>query len=329
MPPPILVAGLDARSLLLEVPLLVREGHTVESRPTARALLLDIVRTNARLVALGSEIPDLTVAETVRRIRASSLTRGVSVLVLLPASTSAETEEEARDAGANAVLRRPLDPVVVEAWAAKLLAVTHRVDARVPVQAQVVGSSRAPSSPHFLGVTRNVSANGMLLASPVRLDAGLDLDLEFVVPGIPARLRGLGRVVREAGGGGLALRRLRRRVPLHAAGEPRRAAAGGVGAGAVVRPRPRSRRQPRHPFHAAPRRLGVRDPAAGAPPDLVAGGDPARPARRMAAGGGGPVLRGRGHVAGESPCARRAPSCPSRAEPAGGSPWVDRRQPGA
>src|SRR5687768_7245200 len=198
MAPPILVAGLDARSLLLEVPLLIREGHSVEARPTARALLLDIVRTNARLVALGPEIPDLTIAETIRRIRASSLTRGVSVLVLLPASTSAETEEEARDSGANAVLRRPLDPVVVEAWAAKLLAVTHRVDARVPVQAQVVGSSRAPSSPHFLGVTRNVSANGMLLASPVRLDAGLDLDLEFVVPGIPARLRGLGRVVREA-----------------------------------------------------------------------------------------------------------------------------------
>ena len=198
MPPPILVAGLDARSLLLEVPLLVREGHTVEARASAKALLLDIVRTGARLVALGPEIPDLTIGETVRRIRASALTRGVSVLVLLPSSTSTETEEEVKDAGANAVLRRPLDPVAVEAWAAKLLAVTHRVDARVPVQAQVVGSSRAPSSPHFLGVTRNVSANGMLLASPVRLDSGLDLDLEFVVPGIPARLRGLGRVVREA-----------------------------------------------------------------------------------------------------------------------------------
>jgi CheY-like chemotaxis protein len=198
MPPPILVAGLDARSLLLEVPLLVREGHTVEARSNARTLLLDIVRTGARLVALGPEIPDLTLGETVRRIRASALTRGVSVLVLLPSSTSLETEEEVTDAGANAVLRRPLDPVAVEAWAAKLLAVTHRVDARVPVQAQVVGSSRAPSSPHFLGVTRNVSANGMLLASPVRLDSGLDLDLEFVVPGIPARLRGLGRVVREA-----------------------------------------------------------------------------------------------------------------------------------
>ena len=115
MPPPILVAGLDARSLLLEVPLLVREGHAVEARPTARALLLDTVRTGARLIALGIDIPDLTTAETVRRIRASPLARGVSVMVLLPSSTSAETEQEALDAGANVVLRRPLDPVVVEA----------------------------------------------------------------------------------------------------------------------------------------------------------------------------------------------------------------------
>jgi CheY-like chemotaxis protein len=198
MAPPILVAGIDARSLVLEAPMLAREGHDVEQRPTGRALLADIPREQARLVVLGPELPDLTVAETVRRIRASPGTRGVSILVLLHFSTSPDTEEEVRDAGANAVLRRPLDPHVLEGWAAKLLAVTHRVDARVPVQAQVVGSGRSPASPHFCGITRNVSANGMLLASPVRLASGLDLDLEFVVPGIPVRLRGLGRVVREA-----------------------------------------------------------------------------------------------------------------------------------
>jgi CheY-like chemotaxis protein len=198
MPPPILVAGLDARSLILEAPLLLREGHAVEDRPSGRDLLLDIVRRQARLVVLGPEIPDLTVGETIRRIRASPLTRAVSVLVLLPASASDETEEEARLSGANAVLRRPVDPDVIEGWAAKLLAVTHRVDARVPVQAQVVGSPVSPASPHFCGITRNVSANGMLLASPVRLERGIDLDLEFVVPGIQGRLRGLGRVVREA-----------------------------------------------------------------------------------------------------------------------------------
>jgi CheY-like chemotaxis protein len=198
MAPPILVAGMTARGLTLEAPMLLREGHVVAQWGSARELLLEIPRAQARLVVLGPDLPDLTTAETVRRIRASAVTRTVSVLVLLPAHASPETEEEVRDGGANAVLRRPVDPHVLEAWAAKLLAVSQRVDARVAVQAQVVGSSRSPAAPHFCGITRNVSVNGMLLASPVRLDSGLDLDLEFVVPGIPARLRGLGRVVREA-----------------------------------------------------------------------------------------------------------------------------------
>ena len=53
MPPPILVAGLDARSLVLEAPMLLRDGHVVEQRTTGRALLLDIPREQVRLVVLG------------------------------------------------------------------------------------------------------------------------------------------------------------------------------------------------------------------------------------------------------------------------------------
>jgi PilZ domain len=51
---------------------------------------------------------------------------------------------------------------------------------------------------HFCGLTRNVSLNGMLLASPVKLDDAPDLDLEFSVTGVTHLLRALGRVVREA-----------------------------------------------------------------------------------------------------------------------------------
>src|SRR5207249_4207467 len=50
----------------------------------------------------------------------------------------------------------------------------------------------------FCGLTRNVSLNGMLLASPVKLGAAPDLDLEFSVTGVGHLLRALGRVVREA-----------------------------------------------------------------------------------------------------------------------------------
>src|SRR5689334_23653040 len=99
MPFPLLVAGLDARSLLLEAPVLQRDGHTIEERAFARDLLREIVPLSARLVVLGPDLLDLSMAETVRRIRASEATRAVSVLILLPAGTSAALEGGARAAG--------------------------------------------------------------------------------------------------------------------------------------------------------------------------------------------------------------------------------------
>src|SRR5262245_15540379 len=197
MPSSLLVAGLDARSLLLEAPVLQRDGHLVEERAQARDVLREIAPTATRLVVLGTELPDLPLPDAVRRIRGSAATREVSVLALLPAGTSAETEEETRRAGANAVLRRPLDRAALEAWLSKLLAVPRRVTTRVAVSAQVVGTARTGGA-HFCGLTHNLSVNGMLLASPLSLGEAPDLDLEFVLPGVSGRLRALGRVVRQA-----------------------------------------------------------------------------------------------------------------------------------
>ena len=198
MPSTLLVAGLDARSLLLEAPLLQRERHLVDQRAYARDLLRDLMPMDARLVVLGTDIPDVSLVDAIRRIRASDATRHVSVLALIPSASAQGLEDDARDAGANAVLRRPLERAVLEGWLAKLLAVPRRVVARVPVQGQVVGTSKGPGAAHFCGLTQNISINGMLLASPVRLGDGSDLDLEFMVPGLAARLRALGRVVRPA-----------------------------------------------------------------------------------------------------------------------------------
>src|SRR6266480_3541415 len=118
MPSSLLVAGLDARSLLLEAPVLQRDRHLIQERAFARDLLREIVSTASRLVVLGTELPDLSLPAAVR---------DVSVLALLPAGTSAEEEEETRRAGANAVLRRPLDRPTLEGWLSKLLAVPRRV----------------------------------------------------------------------------------------------------------------------------------------------------------------------------------------------------------
>jgi CheY-like chemotaxis protein len=199
MPAHLLVAGLDARSLQLEAPLLRRERHVVDERGTFRELMEDIPRLGTRLVVLGPRLPDAALADAIRRIRGVPATRGVSLLVLLPSEEPEGAEAEALEAGANAALRRPLDRARLETWLAKLLIVPRRVDARIPVQGHVVGTPRSSEAVHFFGLTRNLSVNGMLLASPVPLPATPDLDLEFNIPGVIARLQALGRVVREAG----------------------------------------------------------------------------------------------------------------------------------
>ena len=198
MPSHLLVAGLDARSLILEAPILQRERAIVEERESAREVLQDLAGIGARLIVLGSQLPDLSLPETIRRIRSSAVIRHVSILVLVTSGDAREVEIACREAGGNAVLRRPVDRFTLEGWIAKLLMVPRRVDARIPVEGQVVGTQHGIEAVHFFGLTRNVSANGMLLASPIRLPGTPDLDLDLLLEDVPLRLKALGRVVREA-----------------------------------------------------------------------------------------------------------------------------------
>jgi CheY-like chemotaxis protein len=195
MPAPILVAGLDARSLVLEAPLLRREQHPLVEQPGGHALLRQLATGGAALVVLGSQLPDLPVEEVVRRVRGDVLLRTVSLLVILAAGAPPTADAECREAGANAVLRRPLQVGVLESWLSKLLDVERRSELRVRVQGQVMGSPA--ESVAFVAVTRNVSNSGMLLATTERLPLGRDVEIELSLPEVPhARL--LGRVVREA-----------------------------------------------------------------------------------------------------------------------------------
>ena len=197
MPPPVLVAGLDGRGLLLEATVLKRDGHVVEESATGRGLLAALLERGGRLVVLGPRLADLSLPETIRRIRGDPATRNVSVLALVPAGEPSGLDGEAIRAGANAVLRRPLDESRLDTWIAKLLTVPRRVQARVPVQGQVVGTPRSAGAGHFVGLSRNLSVNGMLLASPVRLAETPDVELELSLPDT-APLKALGRIVREA-----------------------------------------------------------------------------------------------------------------------------------
>jgi len=198
MAPEILVAGFDSRRLLLAAPVLLRDREAVEEKGTTRELLRSLAQGAGRLVVLGHRLPDLPLLEALRQIRSLPATRVVSILVLLPAAEPVETEISVLAAGANAVERRPFDQARLEYRIARLLSVPRRIDARIPVQGRVVGTPRLPSAGHFYGLSRNLSVNGMLLASPMALVKRPDLDLEFYLPEEESRVRALGRVVRDA-----------------------------------------------------------------------------------------------------------------------------------
>jgi CheY-like chemotaxis protein len=193
----ILTAGLDARELRLEVRFLQRDPGLLREAVSARDVFEELARHPARLVVLGTRLPDHTLVETVERVRSSATSGKVSILAVLPASEPIGSEGRVLAAGANAALRRPLDRFVLESWMAKLISVPQRVQTRVPVHVQVVGTPHSSPNGHFYGLTRNLSVHGMLLASPVRIE-GEDLDLEIDLPEPEGRVRVLGRVTREA-----------------------------------------------------------------------------------------------------------------------------------
>ena len=193
----IVAAGIDARELRLEVRFLKREPDLVEEALSPRELFDALARDGARLVVIGPRLPDLPLVETIQRIRAGPQSRRVSILAMIPQGDPPGMEGLVLAAGANAALRRPLDRFVLESWVAKLVDVPNRVLARIPVHVQVVGSRHGAPGEHFYGLSRNLSVHGMLLASPVRIEAQ-DLDLEIDLPEAEGRVRVLGRVAREA-----------------------------------------------------------------------------------------------------------------------------------
>jgi CheY-like chemotaxis protein len=193
----ILVAGLDGRELRLEVRFLQRDPGKVQDFGSAGELLEAVERDGASLVVLGPRLPDGPMEEAIQKLRGQKGGPRTSILAVLPASDPPGTEAVVLEAGANAALRRPLERFVLESWVAKLLDVPRRVLARIPVHVQVVGTRRRVPGEHFYGLSRNLSVHGMLLASPVRVEAE-DLDLEIDLPEPEGRVRVLGRIVREA-----------------------------------------------------------------------------------------------------------------------------------
>lgn len=189
-PDEILVAGLDrelrASSGLEEAGALFR---VLEGRATGHALIERLRRGGTRLVVLGPWIPDLTLPETVRRIRGNAVTRQVSILAV------ADRRGHPAVHGVNAVLLEP-EPDVMVGWVNKLRSVAPRVELQVDVEGHALGARGIRLKP-FRGITRNISPAGLLVSSLSRLQVGSDVELGLDLPVAEGIFRVLGRVVRD------------------------------------------------------------------------------------------------------------------------------------
>ena len=201
--------------------------------------------------------------------------------------------------GANATLRRPARALRPRELVAKPLDVPSGCW-RIPVHVQVVGGRRrAPGDTS--GLRRNLSVHGMLLASPVRMEAE-DLDLEITCPsrgpggcsgGSCARPPEVGWPIVGYGMSSSSCRRPRQRaIDRMVRGDAARAGQEPLG--------PRG-----HPLDPAARRLELRDHRARADGQRLPGRGPPRLLAWTGAPGGEPLYV----VAGRD---RRGPSTTAR-----------------
>lgn len=166
------------------------QRHFAGTLDEARSAL-DAVR--ATLVLVERDLP--WAKDIVKAIRQDADTRRCSLAVLAHGDFQ-PVELELLEAGANAVLRLPPG----EDWdkrVARLLQVTARRDTRVPVHLRLEATLGAAEDP-FTATTVNLSETGMLIAAPVRLGLGQELDFALQLPGISGLVSGRARVVRLA-----------------------------------------------------------------------------------------------------------------------------------
>jgi len=123
-------------------------------------------------------------------IREDASLRTVS-LILVCANTPDAIKESSR-CRANAVLLRPLHPVLLMAKAEQLLDIPARETLRVLLSARVDGSSGDGS---FYCRTGNISATGMMIESSKRLAEGARLSCQFYLPDA-TRMQMTGKIIR-------------------------------------------------------------------------------------------------------------------------------------
>jgi CheY-like chemotaxis protein len=131
----------------------------------------------ANLIITELDMPGMTTEEFCSRIREEEGLRAVSMLMVC-ANTPAAIERSSR-CRANAVLLRPVHPLLLALKSQQLLEIASREALRVLLSASVDGRSEEES---FFCRSRNISATGMLIETDKPLAEGARLSCQFYLP---------------------------------------------------------------------------------------------------------------------------------------------------
>jgi CheY-like chemotaxis protein len=131
-------------------------------------------RIKADLIITEFSLPVMNGAQLCSSIRAEPGLKYVSIIIVC--EDSKVFQAACRDAGANAVVAKPVDPFDLFSKVAELIIIPQRKDMRVLLRVSVEGKDEA--SP-FFATSYNISVSGMLLEAKREVKAGDALKCVF------------------------------------------------------------------------------------------------------------------------------------------------------
>ena len=142
------------------------------------------------LIITQLDMPGMPTEQLCSVIRDEPNLRSVS-LIMVCENNAAAIEQSSR-CRANAVLLRPVHPLLLVVKAQQLLEIASRDTFRVVLSARIEGRSRDDS---FFCHSRNISATGMLIETDKTLDEGARLSLSIFLPDAK-QIEASGKIVR-------------------------------------------------------------------------------------------------------------------------------------
>lgn len=148
------------------------------------------------LIITDLKMPGMSSGEFCAAIREDVNLRAVSIIVIC--ANEIEAIEESLRCRANAILLRPVHPLVLMTKARQLVTVPPRGSYRALLNVRIEGRPREEG---FFCRSQNISAAGVLIETDQQLHEGMRLECSFLLPGstqvahIPAKVI---RVVEQA-----------------------------------------------------------------------------------------------------------------------------------